>query len=142
MAGYKQSSKQSDSSGFEDETDRTYLDDDKSDCSPDPTKKPAKEEKKNGQAAAADEESKEPVRAPAPQKSAEEIAKEKERGSFRKRKFNRFMDPPRWVMAERCFETQRRLRCKKLWWEDYSSSSDNDDIWGREVENILSEDGK
>lgn len=67
-------------------------------------------------------------------------AQARKRSIFMKRKFERFRDPPRWVMAERCFETQQLYRCKKLWWEDYSSSSDNDDFWGRDVENVLSDD--
>ena len=67
-------------------------------------------------------------------------AQGRKRSLFMKRKFERYRDPPRWVMAERCFETQQQYRCKKLWWEDYSSSSDNDDFWGRDVDNVLSDD--
>ena len=69
----------------------------------------------------------------------EEKKKKKTKQNFMKRKFERFNDPPRWVMAERCFETQRQLRCKKLYWEDYSSSSDNDDFWGKDIDNVLSD---
>ena len=136
------------SSCFGDETDRTYLEDEKyidpaikpADVSPDPTKKQKNnvdlEEEKQVEHAVV-EESKEHFRK---QKSSAEKLKEKEKKSFQTRKFERFVEPPRWVMAERCFDTQRRLRCKKLWWEDYSSSSDNDDFWGRDVDNVLSSD--
>jgi hypothetical protein len=139
MAGFNP--EKSECSEFEDETDRTHLDDkaDEINASPEPYKNQDEEEKQQPNinlisTQQPGEESKQ-VSAIKPA----ETKHDKEKKDFRRRKFDRFMDPPRWVMAERCFETQRRLRCKKLWWEDYSSSSDNDDFWGREVDNVLSD---
>ena len=44
-------------------------------------------------------------------------------------------------MIERTFDTNRHLRARKLYLEDYSSSSEDEGYWGRDVEPILSNDG-
>lgn len=61
------------------------------------------------------------------------------RESFRRRKYERFCDPPRWVMVERTFEMARLLRANKLYYEDYSSSSDDEGYWDYEVDQYLSD---
>jgi len=42
-------------------------------------------------------------------------------------------------MADRTFKDTLKFRCKKVFWEDYTSSSDNDDFWGRDVDCVLSD---
>ena len=42
-------------------------------------------------------------------------------------------------MADRTFKNTQKFRCKKVYWEDYSSSSDNNDFWGRDLDDVLSD---
>ena len=67
------------------------------------------------------------------------IKQDKRVEDFNRRKFGRMNDPPRWILAERNFETMKRLRAKKLFIEDYSSSSENEGYWGNDVDNVLSD---
>ena len=75
-----------------------------------------------------------------PTKREVETQENRVKTAFKKRKFERFCDPPRWVMIERTFDTNRHLRARKLFLEDYSSSSEDEGYWGRDVEPILSHD--
>jgi len=43
-------------------------------------------------------------------------------------------------MAERDFDTTRRLRATKLFCEDYSSSSNDSNYWDNDIENVLSDE--
>lgn len=43
-------------------------------------------------------------------------------------------------MAERDFEASRRLRATKLFCEDYSSSSDDENYWDNDVNCFLTQD--
>ena len=67
------------------------------------------------------------------------IKKDKISDNFNRRKFDRFGEPPRWVLADRTFETMKRLRSKKLYFEDYSSSSEDEGYWGNDVDNLMSD---
>ena len=65
---------------------------------------------------------------------------DKQRESFKRRKFNRFVEPPNWVMVDKTFDTYRRIRCRKNFYEDYSSSSEDEGYWGKDYDNVLSDD--
>jgi len=63
-----------------------------------------------------------------------------QRNAFNKRKFNKFCDPTRWVLAERTFEASRKLRATKLFCEDYSSSSEDEGYWDNEINQYLTQE--
>lgn len=71
--------------------------------------------------------------------SKDELSRKRQESFFR-RNFRRFCDPPRWVMVERTCQTHLFLKSNKLFYEDYSSSSDDEDCWQREIDNCLSPD--